>query len=166
LLEDEPGIEVMVVPIGGGGLISGMAAMAKALNPAIEVVGIEAEASCPFLTSRRLGRLERIVPKPTLADGLAGNPDPDTITFSLIQRSVDRIVTVNEGQLADAIFGLIESEHVIAEGAGAAGVAALVGRRVDVAGRNVAVVVSGANIDRGPLESILDSAPRAQPGSP
>jgi len=97
LLEDEPGIEVMVVPIGGGGLISGMAAMAKALNPAIEVVGIEAEASCPFLTSRRLGRLERIVPKPTLADGLAGNPDPDTITFSLIQRSVDRIVTVNEG---------------------------------------------------------------------
>jgi threonine dehydratase len=113
------------------------------------------EASNAFQQSVNAGRLVEIVPGPTLADGLGGNPDPDTITFDLIQRLVDRIVTVSEDDLVSAIGGLVESEHVIAEGAGAAATAALVGKRVDVRGRKVGVIVSGGNIDRARLQSIL-----------
>lgn len=91
----------------------------------------------------------------SLADGLGGNPDPDTITFELIQRLVDRIVTVSEEQLAAAVAGLVEFEHIIAEGAGAATTAAIVGGRVDLTGRNAGIVVSGANIDRARLNTLL-----------
>jgi threonine dehydratase len=155
IFEDAPDTDVLVVPIGGGGLISGMGAATKAIAPAVDLVGVEAEASCAFHTSVRAGKLVEIRPRPTLADGLGGNPDPETITFAMIQRYVDRIVTVSEPDLSAAIVGLIEEEHVVAEGAGAAATAAIVGRRVDVSGRRVVVVVSGANIDRKRLASLL-----------
>jgi threonine dehydratase len=155
LFEDAPGLETFVVPIGGGGLISGIGTAARAIAPMCAVIGVEAEASCAFQTSVRAGRLVEIVPGPTLADGLGGNPDPDTITFAFIQRLVDRIVTVTEPDLAAAIVGLIEAEHLVAEGAGAAATAAIVGRRVDVPGRRVAVIVSGGNIDRARLARLL-----------
>jgi threonine dehydratase len=95
------------------------------------------------------------VPRATLADGLGGNPDPDTITFALIQQFVDRIVTVSEDDLARAIAGLVEAEHLVAEGAGAAATAALIGRRIDVRDRQVGIVVSGSNIDRARLAALL-----------
>jgi len=155
IFEDASDTDVLVVPIGGGGLISGMGAATKAIAPAVDLVGVEAEASCAFQTSVRAGKLVEISPGPTLADGLGGNPDPETITFAMIQRCVDRIVTVSEPDLSAAIVGLIEKEHVVAEGAGAAATAAIVGRRVDVSGRRVVVVVSGANIDRKRLASLL-----------
>ena len=155
IAEDDGDINVIVVPIGGGGLISGIAAAAKAIDPGIEIVGVEVEASCAFQTSVRAGHLVTIVPGPTLADGLGGNPDPETITFGLIQQLVDRIVTVSEGDLASAIVGLVESDHLVTEGAGAAAAAALVGQRIDVAGRRVGVIVSGANIDRQPLAELI-----------
>ena len=155
IAEDDGDINVIVVPIGGGGLISGIAAAAKAIDPGIEIVGVEVEASCAFQTSVRAGHLVTIVPGPTIADGLGGNPDPETITFGLIQQLVDRIVTVSEGDLASAIVGLVESDHLVTEGAGAAAAAALVGQRIDVAGRRVGVIVSGANIDRQPLAELI-----------
>src|SRR5206468_12236146 len=96
ILEEVPDMDTFVVPIGGGGLISGVAAAARAVVPAHRCIGVEAEASHPFLTSIRAGRLVSITPGPTLADGLAGNPDPETITFGLIQRHVDQLVTVSE----------------------------------------------------------------------
>jgi threonine dehydratase len=145
----------IVVPIGGGGLISGVAIAAKAISPHCEIVGVEAAASCAFQTSVRAGHLVEIVPGPTLADGLGGNPDPETITFALIQKTVDQIVTVSEDDLGSAIAGLVESEHLIAEGAGAAAVAAIAGRRVDLRGRNVAALVTGSNIDRARLATLL-----------
>jgi threonine dehydratase len=148
-------VDTLIVPIGGGGLISGMATAAKAIAPDCSIIGVEVDASCAFHTSVRAGRLVDIVPGPTLADGLGGNPDPDTITFAFIQRLVDRIVTVSESDLAAAIVGLVEAEHLVAEGAGAAGVAALVGRHADVSGRTVAVIVTGSNIDRARLASLL-----------
>jgi threonine dehydratase len=159
IFEDEPDTSTLVVPIGGGGLIGGVASAAKILAPQCGVVGVEAEASCAFQTSVRAGRLVRIVPGPTLADGLGGNPDPDTITFALIQQFVDRIVTVSEADLSSAMVGLVEWEHLIAEGAGAAATAAIAGRRTDVAGRNVAAIVSGANVDRARLAALI-SEPR------
>jgi threonine dehydratase len=157
LFEDRPSIDVVVVPIGGGGLISGVASAAKQLRAECEVIGVEAEASCAFLTSVRAGRLVEIVPGATLADGLGGNPDPDTITFAPVQRFVDRIVTVSEADLAGAIVGLATIEHLVSEGAGAAAPAALVGRRVDLTGRDVAVILSGANIDPQRLTTLLAS---------
>ena len=155
IFEDEPAIDALVVPIGGGGLISGVAAVAKAIDPASEVIGVEVEASNAFQQSISAGHLVEIVPGVTLADGLGGNPDPETITFAIIQRLVNRIVTVSEDDLSAAIAGLVEAEHLIAEGAGAAATAALVGRRIDLRHRHVAVIVSGGNIDPGRLARLL-----------
>ena len=155
VFEDAADTDVLVVPIGGGGLISGVATVAKTVSPACDVVGVEAAASCPFQTSVQAGRLVPIVPGPTLADGLAGNPDPDTMTFAFIQRLVDRIVTVSEADFSDAIVGLVESEHLVVEGAGAAATAAIVGCRVELSGRNVVAIVSGGNIDRATLSGLL-----------
>jgi len=155
MFEEEPAFDTLVVPIGGGGLISGVATVAKAINPRCEVIGVELEVSNAFQQSVRAGRLVEIVPGETLADGLGGNPDPDTITFAFIQRLVDRIVTVSEADLAAAIVGLVETEQLITEGAGAAATAALVGRRIDVHDRQVGVIASGGNIDRAKLASLL-----------
>ena len=155
IFEEAANTDTLVVPVGGGGLISGVATVAKALSAACTVVGVEVEASCAFQTSVRAGKLVEIVPGPTLADGLGGNPDPDTMTFEPIQRLVDRIVTVSEADLEAALVGLVTAEHVITEGAGAAATAAIVGRRVELAGRRVAVIVSGANIDRARLAALI-----------
>jgi threonine dehydratase len=158
VFEDAPDTDTLLVPIGGGGLVSGVAFAAKALAPRCDVIGVEVEASCAFQTSIRAGRLVTIVPGDTLADGLGGNPDPETITFGFIQRFVDRIVTVSEADLSAAIVGLVESEHLIAEGAGAAATGALLGRRVEMAGRTAVIIVSGANIDRARLAPLLRDA--------
>jgi threonine dehydratase len=155
ILEDAPDTRAFVVPIGGGGLISGIATAVKEIDPSIEVTGVEVEASRPFQTSVNAGRMVRIVPGPTLADGLCGNPDPETITFAVIQQLVDRIVTVTEPALYSAICGLVESEHVVAEGAGAAAAAAVESGILDLAGRRAAVVVSGGNIDRSRFASVI-----------
>jgi threonine dehydratase len=155
IFEDAPATDTLIVQIGGGGLISGVAVVATSVAPECEIVGVEAAASCAFQTSVRAGRLVEIVPGPTIADGLGGNPDPGTITFSFIKELVDRIETVTEDDLNSAIAGLVEAEHLVAEGAGAAGVATLVGERVGVRGRRVAVIVTGGNIDRARLAQLL-----------
>jgi threonine dehydratase len=156
LFEDRPGVSSIVVPIGGGGLISGVAAATKAINPDVRVIGVEAEASAAFQTSVRAGRLVPIVPGPTLADGLGGNPDPETITFGFIQQHVDDIVAVSERDLERAIAGLVEFEHLIAEGAGAVTTAAVMTGQIGRAGSDVVVLVTGANIDRQKLASVLE----------
>jgi threonine dehydratase len=158
IFEELPDVEVLVVPIGGAGLISGVGAAAKSVSASTRVVGVEVDASCAFQTSVRAGRLVEIAPGPTLADGLGGNPDPDTITFALVQRFVDEIVTVSEEHLRDAMVGLIEKEHAIAEGAGAASAAALLGDRIDVRDRRVVGIVTGSNVDRSTLERVLASS--------
>jgi threonine dehydratase len=155
IFEDAPGIDTLVIPIGGGGLASGVAAAAKSIAPACEIIGVEVAASCAFQTSVRAGRIVEIVPGATLADGLGGNPDPETITFGFIQQFVDRIEIVTEGDLSAAMVGLVESEHLVAEGAGAAAVAALMGRCAEVRGRRVALIVTGSNIDRARLAALL-----------
>jgi len=93
--------------------------------------------------------------QPTLADGLAGNLDPDTLTFDIVQREVDQIALVSEAQLRDAIAGVVTNEELITEGAGAVGVAAILAGRFDLRGKRVAIVLSGANIDQGTLSTIV-----------
>ncbi len=156
ILEDAPDTDMWIVPIGGGGLISGVATAAKSIAQTHIVIGVEVEASCAFQTSVRAGTMVHIVPGPTIADGLGGNSDPETITFGFIQRFVDRIVTVSEADLKSAVLGLVEAEHLIAEAAGAAGIAALIGHRIEeVRDRHVVVIVTGSNIDRDRLKSLL-----------
>ena len=157
IFEDAPDTDTLIVPIGGGGLVSGIGSVAKAIAPSCDVVGVELDVSCVFQESRKAGHVVEIVPGASLADGLGGNLDPGSITWDLVQRFVDRLVTVSEDDLARAVAGLVEAEHLVAEASGATATAALVGRRLDVKGRRVAVVVSGANIDRARLASLLST---------
>lgn len=154
ILEEPGGIDTVVVPVGGGGLISGIAI---AVRGRAHVTGVEAGASCPFTRSLAAGRIVEIDVEPTLADGLAGNLDPDTITFEIVRQLVERIVLVSEPDLEHAIRGLASEERLIAEGAGAAGVAAVASGRIDVRGRRVAVVLSGGNIDLETFRAILQT---------
>lgn len=155
LLEQEPDLDSIVVPVGGGGLAGGVAIAAKSSPRSIEVVGVEVQASTPFRQSLAAGRIVTVDVGPTLADGLAGNLDPDTTTFDLVRRLVDRMAVVSEPQLQQAVVGLLRHERVVAEGAGATGVAGVLGSVLKKGGRRIAVVVSGANIDIDKLMSLI-----------
>ena len=144
ILEDLPSTEIIVAAIGGGGLISGIAIAAGA---EIEAAGVEVEASTPFTTSLAAGRLTTIEVKDSLADGLTGNLDPDSPTFDIVRQRVRRIAVVSEEDLRAAIRDVGDQERLIIEGAAAAAVAAVVTGKLDVRGRRVAIVLSGANID-------------------
>jgi threonine dehydratase len=154
LLEDRPSIDTVIVPIGGGGLISGIAIAIKALSPSTRVVGVEVAASCPFTKSLAAGRLVTIDVAPSLADGLTGNLDPDTITLDLVRDLVDTIVTVDEPILHRALAGIVTHEHLVIEGAAAAGPAAILGGQIALAG-SVVVILTGANIDAELMCSVL-----------
>jgi threonine dehydratase len=154
VIEAFPDIATIVVPVGGGGLIAGVAIAAKAIVPRITIVGVEVAASCAMLTSLRNGRITEIDPRPTLADGLAGNLEPGSITFEIVQQYVDEIVTLSEEELSAGMRGLVAEEHIVAEGAGAAAVAAVLAGKIRASGEMTAIV-SGANIDRVRLESVL-----------
>ena len=153
ILEDDPAVDLIVTAVGGGGLASGVAI---ATAGRADVVGVEAEASCPFTRGFAAGRIVPIEVGETLADGLAGNLDPDAITFDIVRRHVAGIVTVSEAEIADAIAGLFFEERLIAEGAAATAVAGLLSGRMGINGRRVAVVLSGANIDARTLMRIVE----------
>ncbi len=157
ILEDRPEVEAILVPVGGGGLVSGVALVAKAVSDRVAVIGVETEASPAFSRSLPAGHPVEVEVLPSIADGLAGNMDPETITFEYVKQLVDRIVLVPERAIEDAIRGLATNEHLIAEGAGAAAIAALT-TGLQLNARHVAVVVSGANIDAGKLSKLLASA--------
>jgi threonine dehydratase len=154
IMEDWPDVEVIAVPIGGGGLISGIA-IAAASSGAASVAGVEAAASSPFTRGLEAGRIVSIDVQPTLADGLAGNLDPETVTFDIVRRLVPTIVVVTEDQLRQAIAGTVDREKLVVEGAGAAAIAAILSRRLDVRDRRVAVIASGANIDTEKLRRLI-----------
>jgi threonine dehydratase len=148
LLEDLPSVDAVVVPIGGGGLISGIGIAARALSPSTRVLGVEVAASCPFTQSLAAGRLVTIDVGRSLADGLTGNLDPETITFDIVRRVVDRIDVVSEDELRRSLIDLLHREHLLAEGAAAVGPAAVAAGRLDLKGQRVAVILTGANTDR------------------
>jgi threonine dehydratase len=155
IVERLPGVEVVILPLGGGGLASGVGLALKAAAPRARVIGVEVDASTPFTTGLARGHIVEITPHPTLADGLAGNLQPDAITFPLVQRVVDEVVVITEAELRAAIAGICAEEHLVAEGAGAAAVGAVLAGRVQVADRQAAVVVTGANIDAAVLARVL-----------
>jgi threonine dehydratase len=157
ILEDLPAVDRIVVPVGGGGLLAGVAAAASMVRPDVEVVGVEVEASHPFAASLAAGRIVEVDVGPTLADGLAGNMDPDNLAFPIVRALVRRMTMVGERDLRDAIRGLVRYDHLVAEGAGAVGVAAVAAGRIPAPSRTTAVIVSGANIDLDKLAGIIGS---------
>jgi len=152
ILEQDPAIEVVVCPVGGGGLISGTAIAA---GPAVATWGVETESSCPFTQGFAAGHIVPIRVLPSLADGLVGNLDPETITFDLVRRYVAGVVTVTEQAIATAMAKLVAEERVIAEGAAATAIAGVLGGRLPIAGRRVAVILSGANVDPDKLRDLI-----------
>lgn len=158
ILEAMPGCDVIVVPLGGGGLASGVGLAVKSVAPRITVVGVEVEASAPFTASLAHGAIQAITPRESLADGLVGNLEPDSMTFDLVRRYVDRVVTVTEKELRRALRGLAGDDHLIAEGAGAVATAAVLARDIVEPDQRVCVVLSGANIDLDRFTSVVGTA--------
>ena len=146
LLEDGGELDLLVVPVGGGGLISGSAIVAAALSPATRVVGVEPQASDDVARSKAAGRRVRVTVGPTIADGqqLA---TPGELTWPIIDELVDEVVTVSDDEIVAAMRLLFERCKLVAEPSGASALAALLAGRVPVAGLRVGVILSGANID-------------------
>jgi len=156
LLEQIPELTTVLVSIGGGGMISGIALALKERRPEISVYGIEAAAAASALASRRAGHIVRIETSDTIADGIAVKRVGD-LTFPIIERYVDDIVAVSEEEIAHAVHLLLENEKVLAEGAGAVPLAALLSGRLPVRPSDVTVMVlSGGNIDVNLVKRIID----------
>jgi threonine dehydratase len=156
LLDQLPDLEVAVVPVGGGGLIAGIAAAIKAKRPAVRVYGVQTEAAPALAESFRAGHLVAVPSRRSVADGIAVKR-PGRIPFPYIQRYVDGIVTVAEEGIRAAVIDLLETAKILAEGAAAAALAALRGGALpDLAGKTVALVLSGGNIDVDLLARIID----------
>lgn len=160
IVEACPDVGTVVMPLGGGGLASGVGLALRAAAPAARVAGVEASASTPFTASLARGTITRIEPGRTLADGLAGNLEADTITFPLVQRVIDEVAVVSERELTDAMQGLAAEDHLMVEGSAAVAAAAVATGRVTPTAGPVVIVVTGANID---LETFAGAvlAPRA-----
>lgn len=155
LLEQVQGLEAVVVPIGGGGLISGVACALKESNPAIRVVGVETERLPSMLRAIEQGEPVTLPAEATIADGIAVRRAGD-LTMPLVRRFVDEIVTVDEEEIANAIMVLLEREKTLAEGAGAVALAALLQKKTSLNGQRTAVLVCGGNIDVSLLARIIE----------
>ncbi len=146
LLEQLPDMDAVVVPVGGGGLISGVAFAIKSLNPKIKVYGVQSAGAPSMVNSVHDKKIERLEKVATIADGIAVK-EPGEHTFDYCSKYVDEIVTVTEDEISCAILSLIEQQKLIAEGAGAVSVAAVMFDKVPVKGKKVVCLVSGGNID-------------------
>jgi threonine dehydratase len=152
LLEQAPDADVVVVPLGGGGLLSGIAVAVKALRPDVRVVGVQAAGCAAWTPSLAAGRPVVIERGTTIADGIAVQR-PGDITFPLVQQFVDEVVEVTEDEICRAVVVLLERSKLMVEGAGAAGLAALLAGKVR--GRTAVCVLSGGNLDAGMLQVIV-----------
>ncbi len=147
IVEAMAAFDVVVIPLGGGGLASGMGLALKAAAPRVTIVGVEVEASSPFTLSLEAGRITEITPRQSLADGLTGNIESGSITFPLVKQVVDYVVTISEDDLARAMKGLATEERLIVEGAGAAATAAIMAGKASAPGQRVVTMISGSNVD-------------------
>jgi threonine dehydratase len=148
LLEDQPELDTVIVPLSGGGLISGVALALKANHPELKVIGVSMEQSPVMYESLKAGRPIELEEKDTLADSLLGGIGLDNRhTFSMVQQYVDETVLVNEAMIADGMKYLLGEHRLIVEGAAAVGVGALLNDVLPVSGNNTAIIISGRNVD-------------------
>jgi threonine dehydratase len=144
-----------VAPIGGGGLIAGIAGYLKSKRPDLKVIGVQPENSAAIYESVKAGQIVEVESLPTLSDGTAGGLEPGAITFELCRDLVDEYVLVSEEEIAEAIRTLIDSHSLLVEGAAAMSLAALQKSAPDFEGRRVVLILSGARISLDTLRSIL-----------
>jgi threonine dehydratase len=155
ILQQVPEIEAVIAPIGGGGLISGVACAIKEANPQVRVIGVQPARLPSMKVAIAEGHPVTLSPAATIADGIAVRRAGEK-TLPLVQKYVDDIVTVDEEEIANAILLLLEREKTLAEGAGAAAIAALINRKTPLSGKRVAVLVCGGNIDVSLLSRIME----------
>ena len=155
IIDDLPDLDAVIVPVGGGGLISGIGVAMRALAPKARVIGVQVEAATGAKASLAAGHAMLVHPAPTIAEGVAVG-GPGAVTFPLMQRVVDEMVVVGEDEVAQAMVLLLERSKLVVEGAGAVGVAALMGGHVQVAGERVAVLLSGGNVDINMLARVVE----------
>lgn len=159
ILQDVPDVEAVIVPVGGGGLIAGVGLAIKSLKPGVRVIGVEPVAAPTLHDSLAAGTLKCIEPRPTLADGLA-IAEAGPLCFSIAQRLVDRVVLVDEVQIATAVLRLLEMEKIVAEGAGAAPLAALLSpdirRDLNLEKKSVVLCLAGGNIDVTTISRVIE----------
>src|SRR3979411_2693990 len=155
LIQQHPDLEVVVVPIGGGGLIGGISCAVKETNPKVQVFGVQPSRLPSMKVAVAQGKPVTLNAASTIADGIAVRRAGER-TLPLVQKYVDDIVTVEEEEVANAILLLLEREKTLAEGAGAAAVAALVNHRIELSGKRVAAIVGGGNIDVTLLARIIE----------
>ena len=154
ILDEMPDVDAVIVPIGGGGLISGVAFAIKQLRPSIKVYGVQAANAPSMYESRLKGEQITLNSVSTFADGIAVKHPGDT-TFQMVQQYVDEIVTVSEDEIAAAILAMIEKQKLVAEGAGAVSVAAALFNKLPIQGKKVVCLVSGGNIDVNILSRVI-----------
>lgn len=155
ILNDLDNIDAIVVPIGGGGLISGIAYTAKQIRPSVKVYGVQVAGAPSMYNSVKDGRIDCLDSVQTIADGIAVK-QPGENTYALVSEYVDEIALVTDDEVASAILALIEKQKMIAEGAGATAVAAVMFDKFDLKGKRVVAVVSGGNIDVTSLSRVID----------
>ena len=155
IINDLDDIDAVIVPIGGGGLISGVAFAIKSIRPSIKVYGVQAAGAPSMFNSIRDGQIQTLPSVSTIADGIAVKK-PGNITFDMVNKYVDDIATVTEDEIAAAILALIEKQKMIAEGAGAVSVAAAMFGKFPIQGKKVVCVVSGGNIDVTSLSRVIE----------
>ncbi len=151
-----PKLSTVIVAVGGGGLISGIGLVAKVINPKVRIVGVVAAASPTMKTAIHSGRVVKVLQQDTIADGIAGNIDPETITFPLVQEVVDEWVAIEERDIHQAVFDFLENEGMLIEGAAACAIAAISAKYINFKPRErVGVVVCGGNIGRNSWREIV-----------
>ncbi len=155
ILNDIDNIDAIVVPVGGGGLISGIAYTAKQIRPSVKIYGVQAAGAPSMFNSINNGEIECLTSVSTIADGIAVKK-PGENTYALVKEYVDEIALVSDDEVSSAILALIEKQKMIAEGAGAAAVAAIMAGKFDLKGKRVVAVVSGGNIDVTSLSRVID----------
>ena len=154
ILEQLPDVDVILVPIGGGGLISGIAAAVKQLKPECRVIGVQAAGAPSMFHALRKQQVITLPKVDTIADGIKVKT-PGQLTFDLCRRYVDEVVTVSENEIASAILSVLEKQKLVVEGAGAVSVAAAMYGKVDLQGKTVCALLSGGNLDVTMLERII-----------
>ena len=155
ILEQLPEVDAVIVPVGGGGLISGVAFALKSLKPEIKIYGVQSVGAPSMQKAIHDQKIETLPTVKTIADGIAVKR-PGDLTYEMVQKYVDEIVTVTDDEVSTAILELIEQQKMIAEGAGAVSVAAAMFHKVPIEGKNVVCLVSGGNIDVTILSRVID----------
>lgn len=161
IMDQEPEIDTVIVPLSGGGLLGGIALTLKSIDPRIQTIGVSMEKGAAMIESLKTGNVVEIVEQPSLADALIGGLGPENrYSFKINQKYVDRTVPVTENEIAMGMTFALEKEHLVVEGGGAVGIAVLLAGKAKGLGRKAALVISGSNVS---LSTLLNCARETYP---